>query len=71
MQERYDIHSYRTELTAIQNITTGATTLITRSDEEGSRGACEQRYYPPDMNSTMCAQGRGTCACRGTYTCRV
>lgn len=57
MQERYDIHSYRTELTAIQNITTGATVLITRGDEEGSRGACEQRYYPSDMNSTMCAQG--------------
>ncbi|KAK9846326.1 hypothetical protein WJX81_001544 [Elliptochloris bilobata] len=51
--ERYDIHSYHTEMSAIQNTTTGATTLVRRGDDEGDRGACETRDYPPDMNSTI------------------
>ncbi len=58
MQERYDLHSYRSELTVIQNTTTGATVLVSRGDSYGDEpnpGACETRTYPPDFNSTTCA----------------
>ncbi len=57
-QERYDLHSYRSELTVIQNTTTGSTVLVSRGDSYGDQpnpGACETRTYPPDFNSTTCA----------------
>lgn len=54
-QERYDLHSYSTELTVIQNLTTRDTMLVARGDEP-SEQRCERRTFDySDMNSTMCA----------------